>query len=109
LSKSSAAEQVRRVNVTVSLLQRKTTSPQVLGRLVTRYGLSRRQAYRYLEQARRAHAPLAVPEPKAVFTVKLPKGLIWQVRQRARRERSSISLWVEQALRRWLSKPKGHG
>jgi hypothetical protein len=109
VSKSSAAEQVRRVNATINLLQRKTTSPQVLARLITRYGLSRRQAYRYVQQARQASRPLVVPEAKAVFTVKLPKRLMVQVRQQARREDCAISRWVEQALRGWLVQPKRHG
>lgn len=109
MTKSSAAEQVRRVNVTVRLLQRKSSSPEVLARLITRYGYSRRQAYRYLQQARQAVGPLPIPETKAVFTVKLPERLIVQVRQRARAQRCSISLWVEQALRRWLTQPKRHG
>ena len=108
MTKSSAAEQIRRVNLTVSLLKRKASS-QVLARLVARYGLSRRQAYRYLQQARQASGPLPVPEAKIVFTVKLPERLIVQVRQRARQQRGSISLWVEQALRRWLTQPKRHG
>lgn len=109
MTKSSAAEQVRRVNMTVSLLQRKTASRRVLVRLITRYGFSRRQAYRYLQQARQTAGPLPVPEAKAVFTVKLPQRLIVQVRRRARQQRCSISLWVEQALRRWLTLPKRHG
>jgi len=108
VTKSSAAEQIRRVNLTVSLLKRKASS-QVLARLVARYGLSRRQAYRYLQQARQALGPLPVPEAKIVFTVKLPERLIVQVRQRARQQRGSISLWVEQALRRGLTQPKRHG
>ena len=108
MTKSSAAEQIRRVNLTVSLLKRKASS-QVLARLVARYGLSRRQAYRYLQQARQASGPLPVPEAKIVFTVKLPQRLIVEVRRRARQQRCSISLWVEQALRRGLTQPKRHG
>lgn len=108
MTKSSAAEQIRRVNLTVSLLKRKASS-QVLARLVARYGLSRRQAYRYLRQARQAPGSLPVPEAKIVFTVKLPERLVVQVRQRARQQRGSISLWVEQALRRRLTQPKRHG
>ena len=109
MAKSSEAEQARRVNVTISLLEQRSSAAQVLAELVTRYGLSRRQAYRYLRQAQQATSPLPVPQEKAVFTVKLPCPLIAQVRRRARQQRCSISLWVEQALRLGLDQPKGHG
>lgn len=109
MTKSSEAEQARRVNVTLSLLQRRTSTAEVLEGLVARYGLSRRQAYRYLQQAQRAVLPVPVPEPKAVFTVKLPHSLIVEVRRRARQQRCSIGLWVERALRLELDHAKGHG
>ena len=109
MTKSSELEQVRRVNATVSLLKRKTSPPEVLRWLITEYGLSRRQAYRYLQQAQTARGPLLVPEAKRVFTVKLPVSLIRQVRQQARREHGAISQWVATALRRALSLRQGHG
>lgn len=108
MTKSSESEQARRVNVTVSLLKRKT-SPEVLKWLIAKYGLSRRQAYRYVHQAQSAGGPLLVPEAKRVFTVKLPVSLIRQVRQQARREGGAISQWVTEALRRSLNLPQGHG
>lgn len=109
MTKSSEAEQARRVNVTISWLKQRTSPSEVLSSLAARYGLSRRQAYRYLQQARQAAAPVPVPEKKAVFTVKLPGGLIAQVRRQARGRRGSISLWVEQALRASLDHLPRHG
>jgi predicted HicB family RNase H-like nuclease len=109
VTKSSEAEQARRVNVTISLLKKKTSPSKVLARLIGRYGLSRRQAYRYLQQAQKVASPLPVPEAKAVFTVKLARGLIVEVRRQARRQHCSISQWVEQSLRQSLNQVKGHG
>ena len=109
MTKSSESEQTRRVNVTVSLLQKKNSPPKVLSWLIVHYGISRRQAYRYLQQAQSTPGPLPVPEEKIVFTVKLPRSLIGKLRQRARRERGTISHWVEGALRRSLNQPQGHG
>lgn len=109
MTKSSEAEQARRVNLTLSLLQQRASTSEVLEGLVARYGLSRRQAYRYLQEAQQATSPLPVPEAKAVFTVKLPRSLILKVRQQAQQQRGSISLWVERALRRELGHTKGHG
>lgn len=109
MTKSSESEQARRVNATVSLLKRKTSPAEVLRWLIAEYGLSRRQAYRYLQQAQTARGPLLVPEAKKVFTVKLPVSLIRRVRQQARRERGAISQWVAAALRRSLNLRQGHG
>lgn len=108
MSKSSESEQARRVNATVSLLKQKA-SPEVLSWLIAQYGLSRRQAYRYLQQAQSAGGPLLIPESKRVFTVKLPVSLIRQVRQQARREGGAISQWVAEALKRSLNLRQGHG
>jgi hypothetical protein len=107
--KSSESEQARRVNTTMSLLKKKSSAPEVLSWLMARYRISRRQAYRYLQQAQSARGPLMVPEAKRVFTVKLSVSLIRQVRQQARREGGTISQWVEAALRRSLTLRQGHG
>ena len=109
MTKSSESEQARRVNATVSLLKRKASRSEVLSWLIAHYGFSRRQAYRYLQQAQNVHGPLTVPEAKRVFTVKLSISLIRQVRQQARREGGAISQWVESALRRSLKLRQGHG
>jgi len=109
VTKSTEAEQARRVNLTVSLLQDKTSSIEVLKHLALRYGVSRRQAYRYLKLAQQADGPVPIPEGKIVFTIKLSPTLIRQVRRRARAEKRSISDWVDQVLRRSLHPPQKNG
>ena len=109
MTKSSESEQARRVNATVSLLKKKTSPQEALGWLITHFGISRRQAYRYLQQAQSTRGPVPVPESKKVFTVKLSVGLIREVRQQARRGGGTISQWVETALRRSLNLRQGHG
>ena len=109
MTKSSESEQARRVNATVCLLQEKASHQQALKWLIAHYGISRRQAYRYLLQAQRLPGPVPVPETKAVFTVKLSISLIGQVRQQAQRESLAISQWVEGALQRALKSRQGHG
>ena len=107
--KLSESEQARRVNVTIRLLKRTSSPQEVLSRLIAHYRVSRRQAYRYLQQAQSARGPLPVPEAKQVFTVKLSISLIGQIRQQARREGGTISQWVEAALRCSLNPRQGHG
>ena len=109
MTKSSESEQARRVNATVSLLKQRTSPPGVLSWLIAQYGVSRRQAYRYLQQAQAARGPVPVPEAKRVFTVKLSVSVIRQVRRQARREGGAISQWVEAALRCSLDRCQSHG
>jgi hypothetical protein len=106
---SSAAEQIQRVNMAVQLMSDKTPSAEVVASLVTRYGVSRRQAFRYLRLAQGQPVPLPVPVAKTVFTVKLPGDLADQIRQRARQCHQSISGVVAEALRNYLEKGEKHG
>lgn len=108
MAKSTEAEHVRRVNLTVNLLRHKN-STEVVDQLASRYRVSRRQAYRYLKMAQQTLAPLPIPEAKIVFTVKLAPTLARQVRRRARADKQSISDWVSQVLRRCLHPPRPHG
>jgi 3,4-dihydroxy-2-butanone 4-phosphate synthase len=49
-------------------------------------------------------APVAVGDEKVAFTVKLPRGLVRQVRDYARARRLSLSELVSRALRRLLAR-----
>jgi len=109
VSKSTAAEQIQRVNMTVQLLKDKTSSTEVLEALITRYGVSRRQAFRYLRQAQTNTVPVPVPSVKTVFTVKLPGDLAEQIRRHAQSCHRTISDVVEEALRDYLSPRKRYG
>ena len=93
----------------LDLLKKNISPNEVVSSLVAKFELSGRQAYRYLRQAQRACDPLALPEPKAVFTVKLPLNLIQRVRQIARGRRRPISDLVTEALEDYLTERKTHG
>jgi hypothetical protein len=93
----------------LNLLKKKTPPPEVAAALATRFDLSARQAYRYVQRAQRVAKPLALPEPKAVFTVKLPPRLIQRVRRRARARGQPISAVVSEALQQFLTPPNPHG
>jgi Ribbon-helix-helix protein, copG family len=93
----------------LELLKKKISPSEAVSSLRAKFNLSARQAYRYLQQAQSTTEPLALPQPKVVFTVKLPTALIRRVRQVARRRRQSISDLVTEALEDWLTKSKAHG
>jgi hypothetical protein len=93
----------------LDLLKKNTSPNEVVSSLVAKFDLSARQAYRSLQQAQRTRKPLALPEPKTVFTVKLPVNLIQRVRQIARARRQPISDLVTEALQDFLTRLKTHG
>lgn len=62
-----------------------------------------------LVQAQGLSAPRSIPEPRSVFTVKLPLRLMQQVRQTARQQKRTISDWVAEALHQHLERGPAHG
>ena len=93
----------------VRWLQQQRSTEAILSTLIHRWRISRRQAYRYLLQAQQHLEVQTVPEPKAVFTVNLPRRLIQTVRARCRRQRRPISHVVAEVLQRWLEEASPHG
>jgi hypothetical protein len=107
--RASALERSQRINMALDLLKKNNSPKEVVSSLVAEFDLSTRQAYRYLQQAHKTRKPLALPEPKTVFTVKLPLDVVQRVRQIARGRRQSISDLVTEALEDFLTKRRPHG
>jgi Ribbon-helix-helix protein, copG family len=93
----------------LDLLKKNNSPKEVVSSLMVEFDLSTRQAYRYLQQAHRTRQPLALPEPKTVFTVKVPLEVVQRVRQMARGRRQSMSDLVTEALEDYLTKRRPHG
>jgi predicted HicB family RNase H-like nuclease len=70
--------------------------------LAARFGVSVRQARRYVDQAA-STGRRTVPQASVVFTVKLPPTLVTRVRRRAARSGVTISALVAEALTEFLS------
>jgi DNA-binding transcriptional regulator LsrR (DeoR family) len=103
-----SAEYARRVNAAADIAGAGVSAAVVARSLADRYGVSVRQAHRYLEQAMAA-GRLEVPESSVVFTVKLPGSLAGQVRARARESDRAISAVVAQALAEFLERGAAEG
>jgi hypothetical protein len=106
--RSPYAELVERVNVARSLLKKGPSRDEALSVIMDRFGVSRRQAYRYMEEALRIKRAVPVPERKVVFTVKVPESLVSLIRHVANATGESLSVIVTQALRAFL-KRRGYG
>jgi hypothetical protein len=93
-----ADEFARRLNrAAVLLCERPPSAARRL--LQAEYGLSERQARRYIRAAERTPRGVAVPERTVVFTVRLPPSVIDTVRQAAVESGRSLSATAADALR----------
>lgn len=98
-------ELAQRINHAFTMLKKELSSSEILDALVKRYGVSRIQAYRYVRLAKKNQGLIRVPEPPAVFTVKLGPSLIKGIKAAASSMGLSISAVVSIALEEFLSKP----
>jgi transposase len=95
--RADSAEYTERVNAAADLLAEGMSVVDAATDLATRFGVSIRQARRYVDRATET-GPRPVPEGSVVFTVKLPASLATRVRQHARDTGVTISALVTQAL-----------
>jgi predicted DNA-binding transcriptional regulator YafY len=104
-----ADEYAIRLNRAVVLLGGRPPAA-VVRALVSEFGLSERQARRYVRAAERCPDGVVVPERTAVFTVRLPESLIVAVRAAAAaRGGVSLSETTAHALRVGLERWDGRG
>jgi hypothetical protein len=108
MKRSPNAELAKRTNAAMSLLEEGASNDEIISALMHRFGVSERQAYRYIQDAMRLKHHVPIPEQKIVFTVKLPKSLVSFLRHFADSTGDSLSNIVTHALTAFL-KRKGHG
>jgi hypothetical protein len=96
-------EYAARVNAAAALVAAGASVADAARELAGRFGLSERQARRYVERAA-AGGPVEAPQATTVFTVKLPVQLVARVRAHAAATGRTISSVVTQALEEFLSR-----
>jgi hypothetical protein len=99
--RGDAGEFATRINTAADLIAADTPTAQAIDELAERFGVSPRQARRYLDRAKTT-GPVQIPEPTVVFTVKLPGLLTAEVRRRAQQAQTTISGLVTEALTGYL-------
>ena len=90
----------------MKLVKRFRSSQKAIDWMREKYGISRPQAYRYVQEAAQIGKTLQVPEEKEAVMVKLPVGLIKEVRRLSKRLEESISGIITEEIRVYL---KRHG
>jgi hypothetical protein len=98
MSRASNAQRAVRLNHARELLQQFSHLPDAVAQMREDSGISRRQAYRDLQQAVHLKQPLPVGDTKIAFTVKLSQALVRRLRVFASRTHLSLSEIVSRAL-----------
>ena len=109
MRRSTKADKARHLNAAHRLLERETALSEAAQRLSREFGLSRRQAYRYLAQAAELGAPVPVEQASVPITLKLPPGTVRVLRSYAARSGLTLGEIVARALRAFLSALRRHG
>lgn len=102
MGRATKADRARLLNAAFRLLEQRTESAEAAQQLARKFALSRRQAYRYLEQATALSAPVAAVEPTVAITFKLPVSVVRTLRAYARRSELTLGEIVAQALSSFL-------
>ena len=103
LRRAYADEYAERVNRAVILVRRLSPADAVRA-LQAEFGLSERQARRYVNAGLEQPDGVPVPERTAVFTVRLAPSLIAGLRAVARSRGLSLSATVAEAVRLYLDR-----
>lgn len=109
MTRSTKAGKARHLNAAYRLLERKIELPQAAQSLSREFGLSRRQAYRYLEEAAQLDHPVEVIEATAAITLKLPTSAMRMLRSYAGRSGLTLGEIVARALAEFFRARRKHG
>ena len=102
MTRATKADKARLMNAAYRLLGQRIALADAAQQLARRFALSRRQAYRYLEQAAALNAPVPPVEPMVAITFKLPVSAVRSVHAYARRSGLTLGHIVTRALATFL-------
>jgi hypothetical protein len=97
MPRSTKADKARQLNAAQRLLKRNVALSEAAQRLSRQFGLSLRQAYRYLEEAAQLEEPVPITERRVPVTLKPPPST-GGPRAYARSSGQSIGVIVARAL-----------
>lgn len=101
--RASGEQRARRVNAAAELLDAGVGAAEACRQVAGRFGLSERQARRYVDRARQRGA-VAVPEPTVVLSVRLPASVADRLRAAASASGGTSSGLVAQAVAELLDR-----
>ena len=109
MARSTDAQKAERLNAAHSLLARGTSMADAVVSLSRQFGLSRRQAYRYLQEAQAIGHSVPLVAPSVPITIKMPANVVRDVRAYAVLSGLTIGEIVTRAITAFLTAVRGHG
>lgn len=109
MARASDAQKAERLNRARTLLREHARLPEAADRLARGWSISKRQAYRYLQQAQQLKQPVPVGDAKVSFTVKLSRRLVERLRTYAASTGLTLSEIATRALLAILHRGGGRG
>ena len=109
MGRSTDAEKAERLNAAHSFLARGVGMPEAVVSLSRQFGLSRRQAYRYLQEAQAIGHAVPLVAPSVPITLKMPANIVRDVRAYSVISGLTLSEIVTRAITAFLAAVRGHG
>ena len=109
MPRSNKTDKARQLNAAYAILQRKAPLAEAMQRLSGEFGLSERQAYRYLNEAAHLDRPVEVVETSVPITLKIPAGTARLLRAYSKSTGLTIGAIVTRALTMLLNTQRRHG
>lgn len=109
MARSTHSERAQRLNAAFDLICRGYSLNEAAEALVEQFSLSRRQAYRYLQEAQRIKRPVPVATPNIPITIKVPEEVAAKLRGYAQASGLTIGDIVTRAVSSFLARVRRHG
>ena len=109
MGRSTEAQKAERLNVAHDLLAGGVALPEAVSSLSRQFGLSRRQAYRYVQEALAIGQSVPPVTPSVPITLKIPANIVREVRAYSVVSGLTLSEIVTRAITAFLATVRGHG
>jgi predicted DNA-binding transcriptional regulator YafY len=109
MPRSTNVQKAARLNAAHRLLARGISLAEATMVLSRDLGISRRQAYRYLQEAREIGRPVPIAEASLPITLKIPGNVIRDLRTYATGKGLTLSEVVTRAVAAFLAATRKHG
>jgi Ribbon-helix-helix protein, copG family len=107
--RSTQAQKAERLRAARRLLAKKIGMAEAALALSRESGLSLRQAYRYLEVAKRKEPLLSAPQPSVTLSLKMPTDLAQKLQAHAEASKLSASEVMRRAVAAYLASVREDG
>jgi len=109
MTRSTNVQKSERLNAAYTLLAQGIGLAEAAMVLSRDFGLSRRQAYRYLEEAQAMRRPAPAAEASMAVTFKMPASVIRDLRAYAATSELTLGEIVSRAVLLFLASEREHG